>query len=386
MVDFIKKISPEVPDEDKSEFKVKKFRDNNLRILILSVFLVFEQAYYGYFIQPNGSIVEQLYFISASLMVIFAIISAYFQVKKPEQIKLLHKIYEISIGLTGLTIAIMRILFSPQQVFRLPTIYIAVLYGMAVYFYYNYQQSFALYLVAILALIYFVPIFKPNLKHSYYVADAISNGLLAWLVSIFNYRKYVKDFLNKKLIQKKNQQLKDKNEEIKEINQKLEELIIKDDLTKIYNRRKLDDELEKICARAQRYEQIFSLVLLDIDHFKLVNDQYGHNVGDEVLKEFSQLLLDNIRDVDICGRWGGEEFLIISPATECEEALDLAERLRRTIASNDFTKVDNLTSSLGVATYKENDDIESLIKRVDDCLYQAKDEGRNKVISQKNLN
>ena len=383
MFELIKNLK--IPKKHKAEFARDKFRTNNLRILMLSIFLFFEQSYYGLIVQKPGNLVQQIQLLSASVMIIFAIISAYFKVSPPKKISLVHKIYELSIGITGLTIAIMRVIFNTHQVFRLPTVYIAVLYGMAVYFYYNYAQSFVMYFVASLVLIFILPSYKPHLDQSYYLADVISNSLIAWLVSMLNYYGYVKNFLNQKLVKKKNQQLEEKNEEIKKINQKLEKLIVKDDLTDIYNRRKLDEEIERFFAKSQRYDMTFSLILLDLDHFKLVNDNYGHNTGDKVLKEFSQLLVDNIREVDICGRWGGEEFLVVCPATELEAAENLAQRLRKIIESNDFTKVGNLTSSLGVATYREDDDIESLIKRVDDCLYQAKDNGRNTVVSQTNI-
>ena len=198
---------------------------------------------------------------------------------------------------------------------------------------------------------------------------------------MFNYYKYEQDFINNKIIEKKNEQLVKKNQQIKEINEQLEELIIKDDLTEIYNRRKLDKELERLCSEAQRYNKKFALILLDLAHFKLVNDKFGHTTGDKVLQEFSQLLLDQTRDVDICGRWGGEEFLVLCPETDRSAATALAERLRKIIAHHQFLEQGNLTSSLGVAAYDQTDDVESLLKRVDDCLYRAKEEGRNSVIS-----
>ena len=381
MIDYLKKLTLVVPTQHKGEFDRNKFNNNNLRILILAAFLVLEQAYYGFFIHQQRTALRRIHFFTALLMFLFVIISTYFIVHKPQKINIFHKIYEVSIGLSGLLIAIIRAIFSTHGVFRLPTIYIAVLYGMAVYFYYNYHQSFIMYLTVTVTLIFILPIFKPALEYSSYIADAISNGLIAWLVSMFNYYKYVQDFINNKIIQKKNKQLVEKNQRIKEINQQLEELIIKDDLTEIYNRRKLDEELERLCSKAQRYEQQFALILLDLDHFKLVNDNYGHNKGDKVLKDFSNLLVAQTRDVDICGRWGGEEFLVLCPETNLEAAVVLAERLRKSIDHHQFLAGTNLTSSLGVAAYNPNDNVESLLKRVDDCLYRAKEAGRNSVIS-----
>ncbi|MGM0502256.1 MAG: hypothetical protein ACQERJ_06970, partial [Bacillota bacterium] len=209
--------------KNKKEFELHKFKQNNIRILILTMFLVFEQAVYGLLIDPSHSLISRIHLVSALLMAVFAAIAAYFQFTKVIKVKLRHKIFEVSLGLAGLIIAIIRVAFSNSEVFRLPTIYIAVLYGLAVIFHYNYLQSFILYAAATVTLIFTIPHFHPTIKSSSYIADAVSNGLIAWLVSTFNYHKFVGQFVRKKLIQHKNKQLVDKNKEIKEINERLEE-------------------------------------------------------------------------------------------------------------------------------------------------------------------
>ncbi|MDH4943769.1 diguanylate cyclase [Sulfurimonas sp. C5] len=163
---------------------------------------------------------------------------------------------------------------------------------------------------------------------------------------------------------------------------KLYQLISEHDkLTNIYNRHKLDKTLEEEFQRVARYNVELSLIILDIDHFKSVNDTYGHQVGDSVLIELTKLLRTNIRNTDIIGRWGGEEFLIICTNTNLKGAYDLAEHLREKVAAYNFTTVGHKTSSFGVAAYSEGDTIESLLKRADDNLYKAKESGRNKVVS-----
>ncbi len=154
-----------------------------------------------------------------------------------------------------------------------------------------------------------------------------------------------------------------------------------DKLTNIYNRYKLDQVLEEELHRAQRYNVPFSLIMLDIDHFKSVNDTFGHQVGDSVLIELTKLLRTNIRNTDAIGRWGGEEFLIVCTNTDLNGAKDLAENLREKVATYDFATVGHKTSSFGVASYIEGDNVDSLLKRADDNLYKAKDSGRNKVVS-----
>jgi diguanylate cyclase (GGDEF)-like protein/PAS domain S-box-containing protein len=157
------------------------------------------------------------------------------------------------------------------------------------------------------------------------------------------------------------------------------ELAVTDYLTRLYNRVKLDQELLKEIRRAERYKTPLCVTLLDIDHFKDVNDTYGHQTGDAVLKAIAAVLKQNSREVDIAGRWGGEEFLIITPSTPLEQGRQFAEKLRRAIASHPAGASVRVTASFGVAEYRDGDTLERLTERVDRALYRAKDLGRNRV-------
>ena len=153
-----------------------------------------------------------------------------------------------------------------------------------------------------------------------------------------------------------------------------------DALTKIFNRNKfhyLFQEQEKILKRSNLNN--LSFIILDIDNFKMVNDTYGHNVGDDVLVHLSNLIKSNIRGSDIFARWGGEEFVILLPNININKAKDIAENLRVIVESEPFDIVDNITCSFGVSTFVEFDTLETLVKRADDALYQAKESGRNRV-------
>lgn len=119
--------------------------------------------------------------------------------------------------------------------------------------------------------------------------------------------------------------------------------------------------------------------MLDIDHFKAVNDTYGHNTGDMVLQEFAKILQSTCRETDTVGRWGGEEFLIICPDTNREAALTLAETIRANIEANDFPRVEQVTASLGVGLCQPDDNIDTVMERTDAALYQAKANGRNQI-------
>lgn len=155
------------------------------------------------------------------------------------------------------------------------------------------------------------------------------------------------------------------------------ELAVHDGLTHLFNRHKIDQILTSELQRTLRYQHDLAIILLDIDFFKDVNDAYGHAVGDEVLIDISRLLLKNLRNSDFVGRWGGEEFMIISPETGAPEALKIAEKMRSSIEQTEFNKVDQITASFGVAILQQGDSIETLFNRADDALYQAKKAGRN---------
>ncbi len=152
-----------------------------------------------------------------------------------------------------------------------------------------------------------------------------------------------------------------------------------DPLTSVANRLRLDEVFVKEIDRAMRHGRPFAIIILDLDHFKDVNDTHGHQVGDEVLKTAARLVDDLIRETDVLGRWGGEEFLVVSPETDLARALDLAERIRRGIEDYSFEVAGRVTASLGVAAFQTGDTTESLLSRADTALYQAKHLGRNRV-------
>ena len=160
-----------------------------------------------------------------------------------------------------------------------------------------------------------------------------------------------------------------------------ERLSLVDSLTQIGNRRHfstvLDREL-KICRRSNRP---VSLILMDIDHFKEINDSFGHPEGDRVLQELAALLVSNLRTSDFPARWGGEEFAVILPDTSLPEALQTAEKLRVLIQSHPFPVPCPLTSSFGVIECGVNESEEGAVSRVDAKLYEAKERGRNRVVS-----
>ncbi|CNI72123.1 diguanylate cyclase [Yersinia bercovieri] len=169
--------------------------------------------------------------------------------------------------------------------------------------------------------------------------------------------------------------------EQKRLEQALEHAALRDPLTDLGNRRQFFPLVEHAHAQSQRYGHCFSLILLDVDHFKSINDQLGHNKGDEVLILLARTLESIIRESDSVFRWGGEEFTILLPLTHLEGALQLAESIRETIQMICQPNLPQLTVSIGVAQHQSGEDTDSLFKRMDEALYRAKASGRNRVLA-----
>jgi len=167
--------------------------------------------------------------------------------------------------------------------------------------------------------------------------------------------------------------------ERKQAEHRLREFAEKDSLTGLLNRRKFYEVLEQEKERAIRYARSLSLIMFDIDHFKAVNDTYGHSAGDKVLKKIASVVTDHIRKTDVLGRIGGEEFAILATETTVESALALAEKIRRAVEMTAHDHAGKITISLGVSEYDDGLTLDEFIGRTDEALYAAKNNGRNRV-------
>lgn len=179
--------------------------------------------------------------------------------------------------------------------------------------------------------------------------------------------------------------LSQKNGELGEALEKVREMAIRDELTGLFNRRHIMDILSQQQALADSGDYHFSLCYLDLDHFKSINDTYGHGVGDEVLRRFARLVHDSLREADYTGRLGGEEFVLVLSQTAMAEAAYVCERLRASLEQASFHDLDaglDVTVSVGVAEYRPGESIDDTLARADTCLYRAKESGRNRVITE----
>lgn len=168
--------------------------------------------------------------------------------------------------------------------------------------------------------------------------------------------------------------------EQKRLKHELEYAASRDPLTSLWNRRHFQVVLEKVHEQKRRHDVDFSLLILDIDHFKSINDRFGHDKGDEVLVLLARTLKNMVRETDAVCRWGGEEFIILLPQTDISNATHLAECIRASVTKMQIPEISHVTVSIGAAQYQLEETKESLLKRADAALYQAKASGRNKVV------
>jgi len=179
-------------------------------------------------------------------------------------------------------------------------------------------------------------------------------------------------------------QAKDQIAEQQEDLNLLRKQVITDELTGLYNRRGYDSLLAREFRRSSRYNRDLSIIIGDIDHFKSINDNYGHIMGDKILQVYANILRKNLRESDICTRIGGEEFAVILPEQSEEKAANIADKIRLLIMNSKFVFEDvkiSFTSSFGVSSIKDSESLEELFNNADRALYKAKESGRNKVYS-----
>jgi len=163
--------------------------------------------------------------------------------------------------------------------------------------------------------------------------------------------------------------------------EQLKELAITDDLTKLFNTRHFYNQIDQEVNRYRRYRRPFSIMLIDVDHFKHFNDTYGHLEGDRILRRVARLITSCMRTMDTAYRYGGEEFTVLLPETTCDDALTVAERIKEAVSGEtlDYINDSKVTVSIGVTEYADTDSVSNLVKRADHAMYIAKQKGRNRI-------
>lgn len=176
-------------------------------------------------------------------------------------------------------------------------------------------------------------------------------------------------------------ELRDRNDELVLLKAELESLVVVDPLTSTFNRRKFHQVLDRAIANAMRHDHRFALLMIDVDHFKRINDTFGHQVGDEVLRNVCERINGAVRSADQLFRVGGEEFCLLANVAGDEDIGPLAEKLRRVVMDQPFPVVGHISASIGIANFRDGDTQESIFSRADEAMYAAKRKGRNCVMA-----
>lgn len=274
------------------------------------------------------------------------------------------------VGAALLLLAYIMYQAGPARAVLTPLYLVAMLFGVLRL---NATRMMALALLALVAhatMLHFLYLRGPGINPSNALAEFLVLAVvLPWFAIMGAY-------VNRLRIR-----LSDSHRELQLAVERIGELAIRDELTGAYNRRYLMEALAREQSRAERLGTPFAVCLLDIDHFKSINDRFGHATGDAVLREFARLVPPELRAVDVYGRFGGEEFLIILPGTASAGAQACAERVRAKTEATSFPGVPRVTVTAGVAIYAGKEPVSVVLARADKALYEGKSGGRNRVVT-----
>lgn len=207
---------------------------------------------------------------------------------------------------------------------------------------------------------------------------------LFWFVYVGGYIRNLQHRVRRQrgILQEQRSELADANARLEQAMEKMEQLVIQDQLTGLFSRHHFLGRLSEELARAERTGHRFHLALIDLDHFKAINDSYGHNAGDEVLRRFALIAAESVRRSDLLARYGGEEFIILFPEGDIDDITTVVERLRAAFGEYQYgAELGNqqVTLSAGIAASREGDSVDTITERADRALYQAKEKGRNRI-------
>ncbi|MES0490645.1 MAG: diguanylate cyclase [Leptospirales bacterium] len=300
-----------------------------------------------------------------SLLFIYHILVHVNPFPKPERMKPMH------IFLNRWGILVVMFLFSLTSAIEAIehgtiTIYIACILVVSMTIQIQNIFSFLFFTINLVGLALTVYLFseeKSDVIRFFLSASAFT--IIAWIISRFHYYRTMDIFTKNLIIQKQKKTL--------------ELLASRDTLTGVLNRAKFDRVAEQAIEIANRYNRELSLIMLDLDHFKSINDNYGHSMGDEILIIISGLLSASHRRSDTLFRWGGEEFIILAPETGKKTAIELSERILKIVDEQTYPKEIHMTISIGVGVHEPGDSVDTLLNKADKALYVAKDKGRNRM-------
>lgn len=331
--------------------------------LLLGVMVVYQLSHSFRNVYGTVHVVETVFRTLVLLPALLTVISHY--TKKPDlEPCVLIRAMALAVMTSALSLFIVHALYSPATLYQMSNVLVIAFFGVSILSLRGLRQWWVFFGVPLLLFFAAMPAFGLSITANIpFLFEPLVMVFLGLTVSVKLSQLRRSEFLAR---------------------QQLKSLASTDQLTGLLNRHAVHSSLNQLAARNARHGHPFSLILGDLDKFKRVNDSYGHNVGDGVLKEAAHRLQNHVRTDDIVCRWGGEELLIVLPDTGLDSALAVAQKLRTAIGNAaiviEGTTIEQ-TISLGVATYRDGENIDSTITRADSGLYLAKQGGRNRVMS-----
>lgn len=366
-----KSFLAKIPSKYRREFINTVSRENFTRMLIVAILLVIIEPFIAFVLQTPGSVDFYISLVIALFAVIFLPV-LYFHKENIERLPVPSLIAIQLLFLMALLMGGIILSLHEQSHLASSSAYFLAVFTIAAFITLPPYISFLLFFTFNIIFILLLPQFQslPMLLMTLKV-NTLSMTLIAWLLNQMVSHAKVKSFMNEKLIIIK-------NTELKEINAELQELSTRDSMTGLLNHKSILIRLKEETERAKRINYPLSGAILDLDDFKLINDTYGHKIGDEVLVGVAQILTEQCRSTDIVGRYGGDEFFIIMPDTNKSDARVLLERIKSRITETRFKNGIKITVSYGVGELLGDSDHE-LFESSDAMLYRAKKKGKNQV-------
>jgi diguanylate cyclase (GGDEF)-like protein len=365
-MDAIRRAFLIIPREYRKEFFHELYKENLLRIILCSCLIIVIE--FIIFVL-NGDILRTKFVILAILAFNLLLLPFFIVMRKkinkiPDPLsRSILTVYLIGTLLLGCAMSLMS-----QSYFATMNVYIITLFMISAFIYRPPLENLFIFFSTYLVFFLLIPMYQIYPEAVLILrTNAFIMNLLAWLLARMVYHNKLKSFQNLKLIEESNQMLR--------------EMAVRDSLTSLFNHASIYNMLRDEIEKSRVSKRKLCIIMLDVDDFKAVNDQYGHLIGDKVLKIMSGILMETCRTTDYVGRYGGEEFLIVLPNTGMKEACCLAERIRSNIEEADFENEIRITVSLGIDESVEETSAEDMIRGADHKLYLAKCCGKNRVIT-----
>lgn len=360
-----------IPNEYRREYINITCRDNLTRMLIISVLLVIGEPLIAILTEPVKS--PSFYLaLWIALLAFFFIPVLFFFRNNIARIPLLYTMLVQTLFLAGILMGGITWSMYEQSSLASSSTYFLAVYTIAAFIYMPPTVAALFFAAGNLIFMILLPQFQP-LKDVIITLNinTISMIVVAWILNQMVSRVKVNSFLNEKIILEKNMELKKKNSV-------LNELTMRDSMTDLLNHKNSLRRLKEEVDRAKRINYPLSVAMIDLDNFKLVNDNYGHQTGDEVLIQVAQILKENCRATDIIGRYGGEEFIVIMPDTRDRDASLLLQRIQTRIEETRFKDGVHITLSCGISELN-GESVHGILKSSDIMLYEAKKKGKNRI-------